>query len=280
MPSQNCNLCSRTFSCGKLLKRHLQIVHLNYEKYRCFLCATEFGTVWGFVGHLRRSHQPPLKTFDCYICSNTYSTLKYFMIHLRKVHLGQPSFVCQKCNRQFQNHSYLRTHNNNEHNNFCCPWCHKLLSENNFRQHQLKKGGCNLGQPFRSFLRQALTTQRKNWKREKSCLLCLVTFNNEQSLVQHLHTKHFNKCASCQLSLSRRHHVDDYVKSCSCNLSINKCYLCNLSFSISTKRHLHVAHTKNDDFYCRLCGTQYSNRFNQKMHVRRHLKHSQCLVKT
>ena len=98
-----CIECKKTFSTLGNMRNHYLTIHQNYRPYKC-----------EFPG-----------------CSKRYSILSRYQVHLR-THEGKKPFLCQICNKSFNEKGNLKTHLrfHSEKRPFKCSFCTKCYKTN------------------------------------------------------------------------------------------------------------------------------------------------------
>ena len=80
------NYCGKYFTTRFNLKRHIEIVHLNYKRYRCETCEKLFASKKNLIEHsyLHSGAKP----YQCDVCDLSFRHLSFLCLH-RRVHVNE-----------------------------------------------------------------------------------------------------------------------------------------------------------------------------------------------
>ena len=126
-----CQLCSKTFSMGKL-RWHILKEHCRNKVVKCSLCDQNFVTKTALGNHVKQIHMSHTST--CYICrkelQDIYHHVNYFRRQIR-------NYKCSYCEKKFQAKKMLYNHVQSIHlrEKTNCPTCKKDISVDNFNRH-------------------------------------------------------------------------------------------------------------------------------------------------
>ena len=168
-----CEICKKSFSTLGNMRNHFLTIHQNYRPYKC-----------EFPG-----------------CSKRYSILSRYQVHLR-THEGKKPFLCQICNKSFNEKGNLKTHLrfHSELRPFQCPHCTKSYKTN-------------------GHLKDHIEIQHKKIKKYV-CETCNKKFGRISTLKAHIKTHTGEKNFKCKLE------------------GCNKCFAEKGNMEIHYKRHL------------------------------------------
>ena len=147
-----CEICKKSFSTLGNMRNHFLTIHQNYRPYKC-----------EFPG-----------------CSKRYSILSRYQVHLR-THEGKKPFMCQICNKSFNEKGNLKTHLrfHSELRPFQCPNCSKSYKTN-------------------GHLKDHIEIQHKKIKKFV-CEICDKKFGRISTLKAHIKTHTGEKNFKCRL---------------------------------------------------------------------------------
>ena len=102
------------------------------KKNICEICKKSFSTLGNMRNHITTIHQN-IRPYKCEFpgCIKQYSILSRYQVHLR-THLGKKPFLCQICDKSFNEKGNLKTHLrfHSELRPFQCPHCNKSYKTN------------------------------------------------------------------------------------------------------------------------------------------------------
>ena len=147
-----CEICKKSFSTLGNMRNHFLTIHQNYRPYKC-----------EFPG-----------------CTKRYSILSRYQVHLR-THEGKKPFLCQICNKSFNEKGNLKTHLrfHSELRPFQCPQCTKSYKTN-------------------GHLKDHIEIQHKKIKKY-ICEICNKKFGRISTLKAHKKTHTGEKNFKCKL---------------------------------------------------------------------------------
>ena len=147
-----CEICKKSFSTLGNMRNHFLTIHQNYRPYKC-----------EFPG-----------------CTKRYSILSRYQVHLR-THEGKKPFLCQICNKSFNEKGNLKTHLrfHSELRPFQCPQCTKSYKTN-------------------GHLKDHIEIQHKKIKKY-ICDICNKKFGRISTLKAHIKTHTGEKNFKCKL---------------------------------------------------------------------------------
>lgn len=113
-----CQHCWKIFKRMASLKKHTVKVHSTMEKqflisrrreiFRCSKCAKKFYTKYDRCQHKKEKH--PELLFPCFECPKKLPSKYALQYHIERIHRGDPSYVCQFCNKMSSSKAHLKEH--------------------------------------------------------------------------------------------------------------------------------------------------------------------------
>ncbi|XP_026313768.1 zinc finger protein 879-like [Hyposmocoma kahamanoa] len=104
------------------LKRHLQLVNINTQQYKCTMCPRTFKQQLYLDHHCARVHNQIGKKFMCSACGHAFAYLKDLNTHYKNVHneenkqkLRNKLFYCKICGKSFKNGVAVTIHTRSAH---------------------------------------------------------------------------------------------------------------------------------------------------------------------
>lgn len=134
---QRCDICNRTFSDSKCLRKHMQAVHNKLKPYICPFCGHSSARKAMLQLHLRQHTGE--KPFQCDLCE--YRTGDHNSLRRHKMrHSGIKPYKCPHCSYACIQAISYKTHMKNKHPGmeglFSCNLCpYKSVSKENFINH-------------------------------------------------------------------------------------------------------------------------------------------------
>ena len=134
-----CNVCQKDFLLKQGLKDHMMIIHQQNAKVQCNLCTKEYTTKKILKIHIRSAHTAGgIPRYACKICKKVFQSKDNFEKHKCEV----KSFKCELCNREFNCHSSLNSHNlihDKNREKYQCPKCEQEFVIKSYLQEHIKK---------------------------------------------------------------------------------------------------------------------------------------------
>jgi hypothetical protein len=194
-----CRLCKELFDDAFQLAQHRCTMIINIE-YRCPECDKVFNCPANLASH-RRWHKPrptvnkktaePVKILQA-LAADDQATDKD-----AKLSTGDEQFACDKCNKKFRRHAYLRKHQQIHSNDsiFVCQYCSKIYPNDNARaKHEITHAS----------------------GKELTCTLCMTSFPNKIVLEKHVrqHGNDTFNCKYCQSSFCSSPGLTRHINKC------------------------------------------------------------------
>jgi hypothetical protein len=122
-----CDQCDKTYVNKKLLKDHVEIVHLQLKKYQCDQCPMIFASNGGFLHHVKSQHEN--RTYPCTQCNKTFTKSDILKEHVLGVHEKCRDFKCEYCGKDFPSLRRVNIHVKIIHKSSVkCDICDKVIS--------------------------------------------------------------------------------------------------------------------------------------------------------
>lgn len=125
----NCVACGKEFNNSKNLYRHEQIVHVDpnlRKKYICNVCGAKVLSSSYLKVHMRlHSKENP---YSCNLCGARFKVARYLKWHLRK---HKELYPCKQCGLSFQSYSLLQDHMKSHFvgRKYSCTFCPKFFCQ-------------------------------------------------------------------------------------------------------------------------------------------------------
>lgn len=147
-----CDLCSKSFSYQRGLKRHRELCSNMQRGFLCPKCGKNFTRAESLRDHERVKHQPVVTdnnkqttsnppTFQCEKCSKTFLYRQALCRHRKQCLIEKNRcFVCSACGKNFKHSGALRNHEKARHDpdgGKRCLCGREFVRRQQFVQHQL-----------------------------------------------------------------------------------------------------------------------------------------------
>ncbi|KAF7285828.1 uncharacterized protein LOC143195163 [Rhynchophorus ferrugineus] len=279
-----CDICDRTFTDQKYLKKHLKDIHFidtacvqEEKRHSCTVCGKRYRQYKVLQLHMRtHTGERPLK---CDICSRTFALPSCLRSH-KKIHVQEKQYECHICRKKFNNKSNLSGHilTHSGEKPHICPTCGKGFATNtNLEIHKRLHSGVK---PFVcTFCDKAFnssTQLRKHMmvhtgEKPYSCWICGQSFRRKETRDTHAryHTgeRPYN-CKICQKKYIAASHLRDHMKSHRDDRKFN-CMICPKKFlDMKTLKSHILSHTGQKPFSCQFCGKCFVQSSGLNTHIK------------
>ena len=249
----HCTICDSTLPDPEAFQTHMLVVHSKtWEKFKlkksqCKEC--------GRVVSDMDLHRKLMHNY-CSKCKITLPDPAAYLLHLKVVHNSSTVYLCDHCEKNFNNMNELQEHLKTQHDvgkaRFYCETCGKSFSG---------------AQILKDHVLREHTERQQEW----SCDLCPKTYKLKRALKQHIKRNHTegNKepCKFCNKLISKEA-MKQHVQGIHGNVR-HYCQYCDKSYQAKTdlRRHVESVH-EGATFPCQLCSIVHTNRQNDHKHVR------------
>ena len=194
-------------------------------------------------------------------------------------------FPCKACQRVFNSPNALRSHFENMHEGKRrpCSICGKEVLIKGFKRH-LERHQLHQGErTVKCTECDGMYYTEEHMKAHRSgchstnlkiikCPECNYSTTRRTSIYRHIksHSKEKKyKCIQCELSFTDQYYLATHKKNVHVGLRNYKCDYCPKAFKIpgALKRHLDI-HLENYDAQCELCGMNFVQKGNYKLHLK------------
>ncbi|GAB0096716.1 zinc finger protein 2 homolog [Sergentomyia squamirostris] len=251
----SCELCGKSFSDEKGLKKHRVQVHALRKKscgikktsLDCTFCRKIFKTKQKLQNHIV-THTGE-KNFNCSKCEKAFSLASSLRNHMR-IHTGERPYKCPECDMTFAQRNVLVSHQrvHTGEKPFRCSVCDKT-----FRQYPTLKThmAIHTGKPV-------------------ECEECKKTFSRISFLRVH-QRKHTGEkpyaCDRCPNKYQQKCHLDQHLET---HFGVkHQCSICQKEYSKRWSLKLHMfSHSDTNRFLCSDCGACFVRRDKYKKHMK------------
>ncbi|VDI47978.1 Hypothetical predicted protein [Mytilus galloprovincialis] len=213
----HCNVCNSKFLCLDMLDKHIGITHKERGLLRCDQCNDSFSSK-DFKKHLytvvhkknkkkrpRNTHDfgdkvntPPGKytPLECKHCDRKCRGQMELNMHINDKHF----LVCQLCNKKFDTHSEMKTHNKVDHAEdfpFKCGVCDNVFCDYKTMIHHIN---------IHSKLADDTVVH--------VCTVCSRMFTDKQQYELHQSDHGFKYCTNCRQRLDSGIDLKKHLKTC------------------------------------------------------------------
>lgn len=183
------------------------------------------------------------------------------VIKPKKKKISSGVHKCEYCNKEFQRGTHLRRHilTHTQEKHFICKICSKAFS--------------------RSDHLTIHETTFHSQERPFGCQLCEKSFKRAEHLRNHMETKHNGSvdskkeyiCEVCAKGFASAKNLESHVKTHT-QPKVYRCSYCGEKFSNKNDQRLHVRqlHLEGKSFLCSECGQSFLRNDYLKVHMRRH----------
>jgi len=239
-----CTLCDWAFKAEADLNRHVSVMHIGVNVYRCNLCGMKFNRDQEEEYRLHRASHTDQRPFACDECDKCFRSRGHLSSHVRFVHNKERKHACTQCGKAYRGKHELTEHFRQIHTGerpYGCKLCDQRFSS----QHRLSEHENNhkKGQKYR-------------------CAQCDKTYASRDGIDKHVRFVHEGECALscslCQKKFARKIQLDRHM------LSHAEEQGRGTKISVSQGKDIH---TKKDGYKCQHCDKRFRSRKFLKVHV-------------
>ncbi|CAG9772963.1 unnamed protein product [Ceutorhynchus assimilis] len=247
-----CNLCGKRYKNSKILLLHMR-THTGERPLKCDICSRTFALPSSFHKH-KRIHKE--KSYACNVCGKKFNQQSNVNNHIATVHSGKKPHNCATCGRNFATNTNLEVHKriHTGVKPFVCTFCDKgFISSSQLKKHMMVHTG----------------------EKPYTCWICGQSFRRKETRDTHAryHTgeRPFS-CKICEKAYIHKSHLRKHIKTQHVNGQEKKfeyCMICSKKFHSVTSLKAHIRlHTGQKPFTCNFCNKCYVNRKTLNFHLK------------
>ena len=101
-----CDVCDKSFTSNKLLKKHTHSVHDKNKPFKCDVCSYYFSNLGTLNRHTATFHTAK----ECSRCNSIFKSHGEFKLHVYSVHKGKKPYECSNCDFKCDTKGILTRH--------------------------------------------------------------------------------------------------------------------------------------------------------------------------
>ncbi|GJQ83841.1 hypothetical protein Trydic_g5699 [Trypoxylus dichotomus] len=206
-----CRFCEKLFP-KSILRRHMNIKHINSTRYKCHLCGDQFDAF-----HLVRHLKGHYSSLSCSVCRKIFSSIPDITTHMSDAHTEPKPITCEVCSASFDDIPELRMHMEKHLSDivYKCHRCEEEFAEcrlliKHVREHDGMKTCDNCKRYYYSeeeFLAHKPACDEGNHK----CDVCQKGFLLKHALKVHMRSEHSDKFDTDEPQEKRSRIADEEV---------------------------------------------------------------------
>ena len=253
-----CEVCSKTFSNGYNLVRHVDTVHSKKTATPCGQCGKMLSSAQALKFHLQEVHSAE-KKFPCKQCNKSFALKYRLTAHIKKHQSTRVRMSCNECGKSLSSATALKSHLQEVHSkirNFRCQQCDRRFA---------------LKFCLASHIKSHHTAKVRSTGKQSGKLLVSATSLEAQPLDDQS-SRNKLKCQKCNKSFDRKAKLESHNRSrCTNQTSGPCCDECGKALSSATalKSHLQEVHSNVRNFRCQQCFKGFALRFRLTSHIKR-----------